>query len=285
LERLAVAKLKPSEAKAIIATGGSAMQQQLERLSDTEQAELADLQTRLTDRGVGLIFQGDKDYPDRLIESSSPPPFLFFWGNIELLKERGIGMCGSRHVSERGLDAARLCGELVARSSWHVVSGYAKGVDTETHHAALRAGAGTVIVLAEGILNFRRKRALSDVPFDDERVLALSQFPPTQPWTIGGAMTRNGLIGALGEALVVVEAGEKGGTLDAGSRALRAGQRVFALQFSDDTPPGNQLLISQGAQVVKTPHELAEVISQLRARPPARAQMPLPGSLQSSKAS
>lgn len=263
----------------MIAGGEEAMTQHLEGLSDQQRAELADLQSKLEDRGVGLLLQGDEKYPSRLLDTDTAPPFLFFWGNLKLLEERGIGMCGSRNVSERGLEAARICGELVARSGWHVVSGYARGVDTETHRAALAAGAGTVIVLAEGILNFRRKRVFADVPFDEERVLVLSQFRPGQKWTVGGAMTRNAVIAALGEALVVVEAGDKGGTLDAGIRGLRAGQVVFALNFSGESPPGNKKLVKRGARAVTSRRQLAEQIARLQARPPARAQMPLPGSI------
>jgi DNA processing protein len=48
----------------------------------------------------------------------------------------------------------------------------------------------------------------------------VSQFSPTQPWTTGGAMTRNSVVIGLGLALVVVEAGETGGTLAAGKRAF-----------------------------------------------------------------
>jgi DNA processing protein len=278
--RLAIALLKPSEARAIIGQGEEGLIKHLDGLEEEEQAKLEDLQHRLAERGVRLLLLGDEDYPDQLSSIKSPPPFLYYWGNLDLAKERGIGMCGSRNASDRGLEAARVCGEEVAKLGWHVVSGYAKGVDTETHLAALAAGAGTVIVLAEGILNFRRKRVFARVPFDEERVLVLSQFRPEQRWSVGGAMTRNGLISALGDALLVIEAGEGGGTLDAGTRALQAGQQVFTLQFSESaTPVGNRRLLEQGARALSGRRALAKQLSDLHARPPARNQMPIPGAL------
>jgi DNA processing protein len=64
--------------------------------------------------------------------------------------------------------------------------------------------------------------------------------------------------------LVVVEAGEKGGTLNAGQQALSTQRPVFALQFGDETPSGNQLLIDGGATPV---HSHAELTSFLKALP------------------
>ena len=119
-----------------------------------------------------------------------------------------------------------------------IVSGYARGVDTETHLAALGSGGCTAIVLAEGITHFRRKRAFSGVEFDPNRIVVLSQFSPKQAWrrwssddlAIGGSV-------GLGTALVVIEAGETGGTLDAGMRLLRAAGRCSVLSFPKMPPP------------------------------------------------
>lgn len=252
------------------------MKQFFGQLTLQDRDELAAWQQELSSREMGLLLPEDNRFPEKLLDLKSPPSYLFYWGNLDLLEERGVGMCGSRNVSERGLEAARACGEEVAGEGWHVVSGYAKGVDTETHLAALDAGAGTVIVLAEGIFNFRRKKVFDTVPFDAERVLVLSQFPPTQKWTAGGAMTRNGLIVSLGEALVVVEAGAKGGTLNAGMQGLDLSRPVFALQFSDETPAGNQRLLEAGAEAIHSRGALKERLRSLATRPASRPQMTLP---------
>lgn len=75
-------------------------------------------------------------------------------------------------------------------------------------------------------------------------------------------MARNSVIIGLSSALVVVEAGETGGTLAAGSRALKLGQRVLALEFSS-TPPGNRFLLNEGAVSVRGRAELGEFIHDL----------------------
>ena len=68
----------------------------------------------------------------------------------------------------------RKCRGFVGRA---VISGNAKGVDTEAHQAAIEAGGGTVLVLAEGLLQHRPKRVTVDVQ-NEHNVLIVSQFPP-----------------------------------------------------------------------------------------------------------
>ena len=207
----------------------------------------------------------DERYPARLRELSSPPPFLFVSGNLDLLRERGVGMCGSRSASMRGLEYARIFGREVAARGLHVISGYARGVDIETHLGALEAGGSTVIVLAEGILHFRVRRDFGAVPFDLGRVLVVSQFAPSQPWNAGAAMTRNGVIAALSDALLVIEAGGKGGTLNAGEQALSLDRPVYAIDYKDDPPEGNRILLQKGAKPLRSPKELTAMLDGLPA--------------------
>ncbi|MCU1592154.1 MAG: hypothetical protein JWP11_3410 [Frankiales bacterium] len=227
------------------------------------QRQIHERALQLDARDVGAILWGDDRYPDRLASAPGAPPLIFFWGNAELLSQRGLSMCGSRHVSDLGLQAASICGGEVARRGMVVMSGYARGVDEATHLAALEQGGCTVVVLAEGIDHFRRKRTYPPEHFTPERVCAVSQFPPSQPWTAGGAMTRNAVIVGLGLALVVVEAGERGGTLAAGEHALKVGRRVLALDFDAHTPVGNRMLLERGAVAVRNRQDLLDQVELL----------------------
>jgi DNA processing protein len=257
--------------RVLLKSGHDVRCRHFEALPDESRRSVSELAERLRADRVRILIAEDEVWPRRLDVLPTPPAYLFVRGNLELLRSPAIGMCGSRHASHRGLDAARLCGETVAARGRHVVSGYAKGVDTETHRAALRVGGNTVVVLAEGILHFRRKRAFDGLPFTSRTVLVVSQFPPTQRWTAGAAMTRNGLIVALGAALVVVEAGEKGGTLAAGRQALALRQPVFALEFSDGPRTGNRTLIDGGARALRTRRELLAALDELDATRENRA--------------
>lgn len=214
----------------------------------------------LAARGLGAVLLGDAKYPRRLVMRGKPAaPILLLWGNRALLERDGIGMCGSRAVSALGMHAATSCGLEVSKRGLTVVSGYAKGVDTATHLAALRSGGATIIVLAEGFDHFKVKRDFTK-DFDPERVLVVSQFAPRDPWRAYAAMDRNHVIFGLAKALVVVEAGERGGTLAAGEGALRAGRPLLVLDFADETPAGNQRLIQSGGRPIASVADLATAL-------------------------
>ncbi|MEX0629315.1 MAG: DNA-processing protein DprA [Chloroflexota bacterium] len=224
------------------------------------------LADQLADHGVGVLTYGTKGYPRRLANLPSPPPLIAYRGNLSLLASPGIGVCGARSASDAGLTAARRVGETAAVHGLVVIAGNAAGVDTTAQTAALNAGGSIVLVLPEGIARTALAHEADDLAADWDRVLVLSQFPFTQPWTVWGAMARNSLIAALGDALIVIEAGEQGGTRAAGEVALRLGQRVFVLQFEDGMPEGNRALIELGAKAVRNPSELMDAIQEAQSR-------------------
>lgn len=218
-------------------------------------------------KGIYAVNAGDRDFPHSLIVNSKPiVPTLFCLGDRGLLTTAGAGMCGSRRASPLGLKAAHACGEEVSQRGLTVISGYAKGVDTATHLAALDNGGKTVIVLAEGINGFRIKKDFTE-KFDPNRVLVVSQFRPSQPWAAYAAMARNHVIFGLGKSLVVIEAGDKGGTLAAGKDALKRGRPVLALNFGKDTPAGNKILIETGAKPINSRIELGVALDNVKGDP------------------
>lgn len=258
----------PTKVTAALLHGGSDLMDKEWDLLDAGAQEMLPKQAAdLTSRGVVAINADDGRFPPSLLANGRPVvPTLFCMGDLSLLTAGAAGMCGSRKATALGLKAARACGEEVSERGLTVVSGYAKGVDTETHLAALDQGGTTVIVMAEGINNFRIKREFTK-SFDPERVLVISQFHPTQPWASYAAMARNHVIFGLGRALVVIEAGEKSGALAAGRDALKRGRPVFVLNFDDQTPPGNRILIDAGAHPVRSRHELGRALDDIGDQP------------------
>lgn len=236
-------------------------------LSQVERDEAAQTAERLRDNGTTAVLCDDPRFPDRLRRFAGAPPALFCRGDIDLLKSVSVGVCGSRAVGDDGLRAARACGEEAARLGITVTSGYAKGVDTESHLAVLGAGGSTIAVLAEGIDHFRLKKPYRDLAEDiSDRLLVVSQFPPRQRWTVGAAMTRNQVIAGLAQAVVVVEAGESGGTLKAGEIALHGGRPLLVLDQGGKTLPGNERLIAAGGRRVAARTDLVEELQRLSAR-------------------
>ena len=192
----------------------------------------------------------DALYPERVkvIMGSKAPKHLDMVGNTDLLNMAGLGFCGSRKSSPKGLETVRDCADQVAHKNVSVVSGNAAGIDFEAHYNCLKAGGKTIFVLPEGINYFRVKKALQSV-WDGERVLVVSQFEPNEPWKAFRAMTRNQLIIALSRVMIVIEAGEKGGTLNAGKQTLKSGLPLYVAQYQDMSVDarGNQMLLDMGA--------------------------------------
>lgn len=251
--------------------GVEALGEHMEQLDSSSRQQLRTAAKDLLSRDVTAILRETSEYPRLLDQVPNAPPVLFCSGQLSLLSAPSVGMCGSRRVSNEGFRAATICGSVAASQELVSVSGYAPGVDMAIHVSALESGGTTIIVLPEGINYFRVKQEIARV-WDPSRALVVSQFSPTQTWNAGGAMTRNSVIIGLSLALVVVEAGEKGGTFSAGQRAIELDRRVIALQFSD-MPRGNVMLLDSGAIAVSDPAELSSFFHELRyvADEPARS--------------
>lgn len=218
----------------------SAIESYKDRIKETEV-----LYKRLFSMGVEIITYGDNDYPLKLKDSLSinTPSVLFIKGNKRLLGMDSVAIVGSRNCTETAIHIAKEFASVLSIRA-NIISGYAKGVDTEVHKGALAAGGYTTILLSCGILGFRIKQELKAL-WDNDRTLVISEFHPELQWSRGLAMARNKTICGLSEAIIVIEAGTTGGTIDAGLTAFKQGK---ALYVSDHmvNGSGNSILIEKG---------------------------------------
>lgn len=220
---------------------------------------------------IQKVTSANKAYPEGLLQLfNTAPPTIFAQGNLGILGKPAIGFCGSRNASRKGLETTYNLSKNAVTENIVVVSGNAKGVDAAAHFSALENGGETILVLPEGIDHFRIRTELKDV-WDWQRVLVISQFEPQMRWQSWRAMERNKLVIALSDAIVVVEAGEKGGTLDAGKAALKAGKTLFVADY-DALPTeahGNSVLLSKGGEKLRISDNFVTRME------PAQASMPL----------
>ena len=193
-----------------------------------------------------------EELPPRLVNIAGGGGLrLQFLGNRRLAEKPGVGICGSRRASEKSVGLMRESVTRIVEENYVVVSGNAAGIDREAHLTALQKGGETILVLPQGIGDFRVPLALR--PFWDwKRALVVSEFPENMGWTAWNAMRRNRTIIGLSRALVVMEAGDKGGTLAAGMEALRVGTPLHVFQY-DKTPdaPGNTVLLRKGGRAIQ----------------------------------
>lgn len=207
---------------------------------------------------VDFISLLDNNYPDDLKRylSTNTPSVLSYIGNLNLLNKKKVGFSGSRKVSDKGIAITKDCVEQLSEKDICIVSGYAAGVDHIGHYTAIEQGASTIIVLPEGIESFRIKKEFKDI-WDWDRILVLSEFMPDDKWTASRAMLRNNTIIGLSDIVVVVEAGETGGSLDAGLKTIEKGKYLFVPQYGvvPDSALGNNILINKGAFPIKMKQE------------------------------
>jgi len=225
-------------------------------------------------REVTLLHPLHPDFPRRiriLQDRQALPALLYVRGNTAVLDRPGVAIVGMRQAGDAALAAAAaLAGDLAAREV-NVVSGYAAGIDTAAHIAALSSGGTTTAVLAEGIHHFQTRPELGR-HLTVDNILVVSQFDPDARWAGYMAMTRNKLVGALAGALVVIISGlERGtggrhsGTFAAAMSALAMGIPVFAVSpaFFADPPPGNRELIKKGCREWSPAAGLAPLLAAL----------------------
>jgi DNA processing protein len=165
-------------------------------------------------------------------------------GNLDLLDTPGLGFCGSRKASEKGIAVTVDCAEQAVKAGFTVISGNAAGVDLAAHHTALAHGGATI------------RQELRPV-WDWARVLVISQFVPQAVWQAYRAMERNDVIISLSRAMIVVEAGKTGGTLAAGLRTLQLGKPLFVAEYEniEQVAPGNAQLLGKGASRLRRSRE------------------------------
>ncbi|WP_299714271.1 DNA-processing protein DprA [uncultured Tenacibaculum sp.] len=199
----------------------------------------------------------DKDYPSSLkLLNRNSPTIISYIGNIDLLNKKKIGFCGSRKASDKGLSIAQDISQQVSYKDITVVSGYASGIDQKTHYESLCSGGSTIIVLPMGINHFKIKKYLKNV-WDWNRVLVISEFLVDAIWSVSRAMQRNATIIALSDIMVLIEAREKGGSIDAGYKALNLNKPLFAPVYEGlpEVAKGNQILLEKGALPLKKKRE------------------------------
>ena len=205
---------------------------------------------RATTEPVKLDWN-DPQYPQRLktIMGADAPKHLYMTGNSEILKMKGIGFSGARKASDKGLQIAQDCATQTVEHNLSVISGNAAGIDFQAHYHCLNNGGKTILVLPEGINRFKVKYALETV-WNWDNVLVVSQFEPNDSWEGFRAFKRNQLIIGLSKAVIIAEAGERGGTLNTGNETLRYGLPLYVALHQDMSifGRGNQILLDKGAQ-------------------------------------
>lgn len=221
----------------------------LERLLDRG-AVLGLMLERWSRSGIWIVTREDEEYPPRCRSylQHAAPPILYGVGEQSSLQNGGLAIVGSRHASEEDLAFANRLGHACAEQKIAVISGAAKGIDSESMVAALKQRGSAIGVLADGL-----GRAAVSAPHHDAilegRLTLISPYEPESQWFAFTAMERNKLIYALADAAVVVAASdEQGGTWAGAVEALKQGQIPIYVKAFGEASVGNRKIIEAGGQ-------------------------------------
>lgn len=242
-------------------------------------ADLADVLARarsqaarwLTDaaeRGLELITSAEARYPDRLAEIADPPVAFWQHGPLPLIG-KSVAIVGSRTATPAGLVVARQLSRDLASLGYTIVSGLAAGVDGAAHQAALDAEGPTVAVLGCGVdvvYPYRHKALAAAIVGSGALV---SEFPPGSGPVAWHFPLRNRIISGLAQAVVVVEASERSGSLITARTAMDQGRDVLAVPGSvaSGRYRGCHALIRDGARLVETVEDVLEELEGIARRP------------------
>jgi len=145
-----------------------------------------------------------------------------------------------------------------------VVSGLAEGIDTAAHTSALEAGGETIAVIGTPLDKYYPAGNKDLQVRLAQEQLVVSQSPIGTPTTRKSFPIRNRTMALLSDATVIVEAGEKSGTLHQGWEALRLGRTLFLMESvaNDPTLSWPREMIKYGALVL-TRDNLSEELADL----------------------
>lgn len=179
-----------------------------------------------------ILFFTDKKYPQRLKSIEDAPSLIYFKGNQNLNPLKTVGIVGTRQATEYGKEMVeKICRDLVPHQPL-IVSGLAYGVDIHAHKHALQNGLPTIGVMGSGIdvIYPASHKDTARKMISHGGLLTENHFG-TKP-DAHNFPARNRIIAGLCDALIVVEAADKGGALITADIANSYNKDVFAV-------PGN----------------------------------------------
>lgn len=209
---------------------------------------------------IRVVHRGYDGYPGRLQEIPGPPDKLYLIGRLPEEARASVAVIGARDCSEYGRQVATRLGDMLGRRGIQVISGMARGIDGIAQEAAVRAGGSSFAVLGSGVdvCYPARNRALYERLKTSGGIL--SEYPPGTPAMPRNFPPRNRIVSGLADAVIVVEARAKSGTLITVDMALEQGREVYAVpgRLTDGLSAGCNRLLKLGAGLLLDTEEFLE---------------------------
>ena len=231
-------------------------------LLSRDETQLNDWIMELEEKGIAFYSYWNPRYPRLLKEISDPPLGIYVRG--ELLDDDidTVAIIGARKCSRYGATVAYEIAKDLGKTNIIVISGMARGIDSEGHRGILDGGGKTIAVLGCGVDICYPPENQELMQRIAENGCVISEFPPGTPAMPGHFPSRNRIIAGLSKMVVVVEAGKKSGTLITADLALDYGRDVFVVpgNVTSALSKGTNELIKQGCPIITEGNDILDVL-------------------------
>lgn len=216
---------------------------------------------KMKEENISIVSCDEEDYPEKLLNISSYPLYLYYIGDIKSLNKISAAIVGSRDCTPYGRDVTIEISQALISCGVNIVSGMARGIDGIAHREALNGGF-TCAVLGCGIDVVYPKENKDIYNKLRKKGCLISEFPLGDPPNAYNFPQRNRLISGLSELVIIVEGNEKSGSLITAAAALDQGREVMAVPGSIFSPKskGPNKLIKDGAAPYTKPDDLFEAL-------------------------
>lgn len=212
----------------------------------------------LSEKQIHYTCIGHASYPGRLLKIPDPPFGLYYLGNLPEQNRPSAAIIGARGCSPYGIRMAAAFGSCLAKAGCQIISGMARGIDGISQQAALEEGGYSLGILGCGvdICYPKENQALYNALCAHGGIC--SEYAPGMQPKSTLFPARNRLISGLADAVLVIEARKRSGSLITVDMALEQGKEVYALpgRITDALSEGCNDLIRQGASIVLSPEEM-----------------------------
>ncbi len=233
--------------------------------------------------GISILSFRDPAYPKQLLFIHNAPLVLYKTGKVNLNAQIAIGIVGTRKATAYGKEITTYFASHLAKAGINIVSGLAYGIDIYAHKEVLKQGGTTTAVLGSGLNHIyphlHRATASSILSKGGLITEYLSGIKPEAPYF----PARNRIIAGICKAVIVVEAGIKGGALITAKQAFDQNREVYAVpgRIGDLHSAGcNRLIRDNIAKAITDPQEILDDLSikwnSIHPQPEQSSQLSLP---------
>lgn len=233
------------------------------RLEDTILEFLCKILAYTTEMDVRELARSE--WPQQLLEIPQPPKKLWVRGKMPPSGTKLLTVVGSRAMTRYGEEACQKLITGLAGYPISIVSGLALGTDTCAHKTALAAGLHTLVVpgsgLGDEVLYPRSNRIFA------QEILKkgggfLSEYPADALSRVHFFPERNRIMVGLSDAVLIIEAGQKSGTLITARLASEYNRDLLCIphRIGDPHSFGGHLFIRLGAALVTEPLHILEAL-------------------------